>query len=191
MAHDIQDSSGVRVVSTAITIRRPQQEVYAAWRNLSELPRFMQHVESVTEDGERSHWVVNAPVGTVEWDAEITADISGEVIRWQSIGDADVPHRGEIRFEPSRQGRGTEIYVTIGYRPPAGRLGVGIAKLMGQGPGRQMDIDLHRFKQLMEFGSIATTHGQPRGAAQHDEWKEEQQQGERAVSNPDVVGLRA
>lgn len=191
MAQDIQDSRGVRVVSTAITVRRPQQDVYEAWRKLSELPRFMQHVESVTEDGEQSHWVVNAPGGSVEWDAEITADIPGSVIRWQSVGDADVPHRGEIRFEPSRQGSGTEIFVTVGYRPPGGRLGIGIAKLMGQGPGRQMDIDLHRFKQLMEFGSIATTHGQPRGAAQHEDWKDEQQESEREISNPHVEGVPA
>ena len=189
MAHDIQDRGGVRVVSTAITIRRSPQAVYREWRNLSELPRFMQHVESVTEDGVRSHWVVNGPFGDAEWDAEITADIPGRLIRWQSVGHADVPHRGEIRFEPSRQGRGTEIYVTIGYRPPAGRLGIGVARLMGQGPGRQMDIDLHRFKQLMEAGSIATTHGQSRGAAQHDEWEEEQDAD--GVSNPHVEEVHA
>ncbi len=174
MAQDVQDSGGVRVLNTAKAIRRPQREVYAQWRNLSGLPRFLQHVESVTEDGARSHWVVNAPGGTVEWDAEITADIPGQVIRWKSVGDADVVQRGEIRFAPSRQGRGTEIYVTIGYRPPAGLLGIGVAKVMGKGPGKQIDTDLHRFKQFMECGTISTTHGQSRGSAQHDDWQEEQ-----------------
>jgi len=174
MAHDVQDSGGVRVVSTAITIRRPQREVYAQWRNLAGLPRFLQHVKSVTESGERSHWVVNAPGGTMEWDAEITADVPGRVIRWQSVGDADVVQRGEIRFAHARQGRGTEIYVTIGYLPPGGLLGIGVAKVMGKGPGTQIDTDLHRFKQFMESGDIATTHGQSRGPAQQEEWEEEQ-----------------
>ncbi len=176
MAHDVQDSGGVRVVSTAITIHRPQREVYAQWRNFPGLPRFLQYVESITEEGECSHWIVDAPGGTVEWDAEITADVPGQVIRWKSVGDADVVQRGEIRFEKARQGSGTEVYVTIGYRPPAGLLGVGVAKMMGKGPGKQIDTDLHRFKQFMEYGGIATIHGQPRGAAQHDEWQEEQEE---------------
>lgn len=174
MAHDVQESGGVRVVSTAITIQRPQREVYAQWRNLSGLPRFLQHVKSVSEEGERSHWVVDAPGGTMEWDAEITADVPGQVIRWKSVGDATVVQRGEIRFAHARQGRGTEVYVTVGYRPPGGRLGVGVAKVMGKGPGIQIDTDLHRFKQFMETGEIATTHGQTRGTAQQDEWHEEQ-----------------
>lgn len=192
MAHDVQDSSGVRVVNTSITIRRPQREVYAQWRNLSGLPRFLQHVESVTEAGERSHWVVNAPGGAVEWDAEITADVPGQVIRWQSIGDVDVVNRGEIRFEPARQGRGTEVYVTIGYRPPGGRLGIGIAKVMGKGPGKQIDTDLHRFKQFMEAGTIASTHGQPRGEAQQDDYHEEQSEAEHESAHVHVhAGLNA
>jgi len=176
MAYDIQESGGLRVVSAAITVRRSQHDVYAEWRNFTELPRFMQHVQSVTESGETLHWVINVPGGSVAWDAVITADITDQVIRWQTIGSADVEHRGEIRFEPSRQGHGTEIYVTISYRPPAGRLGIGVAKLVGQGPGRKIDIDLHRFKQWMEVGSVASTHGQPRGEAQHDEWEEEQEE---------------
>jgi uncharacterized membrane protein len=136
----------------------------------------MLNVHSVTEDGARSHWVVNAPGGAVEWDAEITADLPNELIRWQSIGDADVVHRGEIRFEKARQGRGTELYVTIGYRPPAGMLGVGVAMLAGEAPARLMDQDLRRFKQLMEVGSIATTHGQPRGRPQQYDYRKEQRQ---------------
>lgn len=174
MAHDVQDSGGVRVVSTAITIQRPQRDVYAQWRNLSGLPRFLQHVRAVTEAGARSHWVVDAPGGTMEWDAEITADVPGQVIRWQSVGDADVVQRGEIRFAHARQGRGTEVYVTVGYRPPGGRLGIGVATVMGKGPGVQIDTDLHRFKQFMETGEIPTTDGQTRGPAQQDAWRDEQ-----------------
>ncbi len=174
MAHDVQDTGGVRVVSTVITIQRSPSDVYAKWRNLSALPQFLQHVESVTESGAFSHWVVNAPGGSVQWDAEITADIQDKVIRWKSVGDVGVTNRGEIRFEPARQGSGTEVYVTIGYVPPAGRLGITVAKLMGKGPGRQIDTDLHRFKQLMESGSIATTQGQSRGEAQQEDYEDEQ-----------------
>ncbi len=190
MAQDIKDRGGVRVLSSAITVRRTPDDTYEAWRNLSALPQFMRNVISVTEDGERSHWVVDAPGGQVEWDAEITADIPGRVLRWQSVEDADVPHRGEIRFEKARQGRGTEVYVTIGYRPPAGVLGVGIAKLTGNSASRQMEEDLHRFKQFIEVGTISTTHGQPRGDGQRDEWRKEQKEPaeQPAERTPDAPG---
>jgi uncharacterized membrane protein len=191
MAHDVQESGGVRVVSTAITIQRPQREVYAQWRNLSGLPRFLQYVRSVSEAGERSHWVIDAPGGTLEWEAEITADVPGQVIRWKSVGDAEVVQRGEIRFTPARQGRGTEVYVTVGYRPPGGRLSIGVAKVMGKGPGIQIDTDLHRFKQFMETGTIATTHGQSRGAAQQAEWHEEQAETDSSDAESRAGGVSA
>src|SRR5215813_3141494 len=49
---------GIRV-DKSITIARPRSEVYAFWRNLANLPRFMKHVQSVTARGDnQSHWVV-------------------------------------------------------------------------------------------------------------------------------------
>ena len=50
-------SRGV-IVEDAITIYRPVSEVYAYWRNLENLPRFMDHLEEVrVTDRFRSHWV--------------------------------------------------------------------------------------------------------------------------------------
>ena len=47
---------GVRVDKT-ITIAKPPEEVYQFWRNLENLPRFMQHLESVKEiDNIRTGW---------------------------------------------------------------------------------------------------------------------------------------
>ena len=53
--------------------------------------------------------------------------------------------------------------VEINYQPPAGKLGVAIAKLFGEEPGKQLEDDLPRFKQLMEAGEIPTSKGQPSG----------------------------
>jgi uncharacterized membrane protein len=63
-------------VSRSVTIRKPVEEIYRAWRNLEGLPRFMQDVESVRDLGNgRSHWVAKAPFGRhVQWDCEITQD---------------------------------------------------------------------------------------------------------------------
>jgi uncharacterized membrane protein len=143
-------------VTKSLTINRPPDEVYTFWRNFENLPRFMEHLESVRVlDGRRSHWKAKAPVGqSVEWDAEITDDEPGSRIAWRSVEGAQVPNRGEVRFVPAPGGRGTELHVEICYDPPAGKLGVAVAKLFGEEPAVQVDGDLRRFKQVMETGEV-------------------------------------
>src|SRR5919205_1309570 len=71
------DKEGGNVpVNKSIVINAAPEEVYAYWRDLENLPRFMRYLESVTvgADG-RSHWVARAPGGSVEWDAEVTEDV--------------------------------------------------------------------------------------------------------------------
>jgi uncharacterized membrane protein len=51
------------------------------------------------------------------------------------------------------------------YRPPAGKVGVGLAKLFGQEPRQMIDSDLRRFKQLMESGEVVSVHGQSHGGS--------------------------
>jgi uncharacterized membrane protein len=51
------------------------------------------------------------------------------------------------------------------YRPPAGKIGVGVAKLLGQEPEQVLEEDLRRFKQLVEAGEIVSVQGQPHGGA--------------------------
>ena len=70
-------------VTKAITIMQPADTVYRYWRDFSNLPNFMAHVQSVATTGDRrSHWVVSAPAGqTVEWDAEIVEDRAGRAHR--------------------------------------------------------------------------------------------------------------
>jgi uncharacterized membrane protein len=142
-------------VRKAITVWAPQDEVYRFWRNFENLPRFMQHLESVRVlDDRRSHWKAKAPAGmSVEWDAEITEDRPNELIAWRAAGNADVPNRGSVRFQPSPQG-GTEVLVELSYEPPGGRLGSIVAKLLGEEPEIQVANDLRRFKQVLELGEV-------------------------------------
>src|SRR5688500_19985342 len=63
-------------VALPIFVDRDPDEVYHFFRDFRNLPRFMEHLESVQElpDG-RSHWIAKGPAGmSVEWDAEIVAD---------------------------------------------------------------------------------------------------------------------
>jgi uncharacterized membrane protein len=147
--------TGIRVAET-VTVARPREEVYRFWRDLTNLPRFMEHLESVQVlDDRRSHWRARAPAGnSVEWDAEIIEDQPNERISWRSIQAADVPNTGTVRFQAAPGDRGTEIHVTLRYDPPAGRLGALVAKLFGEEPGQQVKSDLRRLKQVLETGEV-------------------------------------
>jgi uncharacterized membrane protein len=146
---------GIRVSET-VTVARPREEVYRFWRNLTNLPQFMEHLEAVQVlDDRRSHWRASAPAGSsVEWDAEIIEDQPNELISWRSIQDADVPNTGTVRFRVAPGNRGTEIHVTLRYDPPAGRLGAMVAKLFGEEPAEQVKSDLRRLKQVLETGEV-------------------------------------
>jgi uncharacterized membrane protein len=148
-------ASGVEVTE-AITINRPRNEVYGFWRNFENLPRFMEHLESVEViDDRRSHWKAKAPVGTtVEWEAEIAEDRPNELIAWRSLSDSQVPNSGTVQFKDAPGNRGTEIIVELRYQPPGGKVGALVAKLFGEEPSRQVKSDLRRLKQVIEIGEI-------------------------------------
>ena len=159
---------GIKVEKSVIINRSPA-ELYRFWRNFENLPRFMNHLESVTvTDEKRSHWTAKAPAGrSVEWDAEIYNEKENEMIAWRTLEGADVASAGSVHFEPAAGGRGSVVRVVLKYDPPAGKLGAFVARLFGENPEQQIDEDLRRFKQLIETGEVSTTEGQPagRGAA--------------------------
>lgn len=154
-------------VDEAVTINRPASELYNFWRRFSELPRFMDHLVSVTcsRDQRFSHWVAKAPAGrTVEWDARVINDIPGELIAWRTLGKADVVSAGSVRFSDNAGGIGTDVRVHLQYDPPIGKVGATVAWLLGHEPSQTIREDLRRFKQLMETGEVPTTQGQSRGS---------------------------
>jgi uncharacterized membrane protein len=152
-------------VEKCITVNRPADECYRFWRDFENFPRFMKHLESVkVGDGNRSHWVARGPAGTsIEWDAEVTVDQEGELLAWSSVQGADVVNAGTVRFERAPGDRGTIIWVDMHYKPPGGKTGAWVAKLLGEEPTRQIDEDLRRFKWLIETGEIPTNVGQASG----------------------------
>jgi uncharacterized membrane protein len=156
VAHRAGEEPGVIDVSKTITVNRTPEEVYGFWRDLQNLPQFMEHLESVQVlSDRRSRWKAKAPAGrSVEWEAEIIEDRPNELISWRVAEDADVTHSGTVRFTGAPGGRGTEIHVAFSYAPPGGALGSLVAKLFGQEPGQQVDSDLRRLKQVLETGEV-------------------------------------
>jgi uncharacterized membrane protein len=154
-------------IEQSITINRPAEEVYRFWRNFENLPKFMKHVESVVVKNDRhSHWVAKAPLGMkVEWDAEIISEVPNQLIGWRSEGSGDVDNAGSVRFMRVADG-GTEVRVMLQYDPPAGLVGVAMAKILGEEPELHVQEDLARFKQVMETGqgqAGTQSVGQPTG----------------------------
>ncbi|HYD32774.1 MAG TPA: SRPBCC family protein [Azospirillaceae bacterium] len=140
-----------------ITLNRPREAVYGFWRDFTNLPRVMGHLESVEPVGDgRSRWRAKGPAGrSVEWDAEVTEDRPNERLAWRSLPGGDVDNAGSVRFEPGPGGRGTVLTVELRYIPPGGALGVAIARLFGREPGQEIQEDLRAFKQMMETGEVA------------------------------------
>src|SRR5262249_17833416 len=150
-------------VEKAVVVNASPEARYRFWRDLRNLPRFLNHLDSVQVlDNRHSHWVAKGPAGTrIEWDAEIINEAENELIAWQPTENADVYNSGPVHFHGAPGGRGTAVKVVIRYAPPAGALGVAVAKLFGEEPSQQVEADLRRLQQIMEAGEIATTVGQP------------------------------
>lgn len=153
-----EDGSPDTLIGRSVTIRRPRAELYAYWRDFTNLPTFMENVERIEPlDNRRTRWTVKAPGEvTVEWTAAITDEREGEYIAWASEEEADVPNSGRIEFRDAQGDRGTIVTATILYDPPAGLMGKLIAKMFQREPAIQARRDLRRFKQLMETGEVAT-----------------------------------
>ncbi len=151
----VRRGEGVRV-EERIVLKRPRHEVYRFWRNLENLPRFMDHLETVTVlDEERSHWVAKGPAGTkVEWDALIHNEIPNQLIAWRSLEGSEVDNAGSVLFSPTETGD-TEVRVVLRYDPPGGKVGAAVAGLFGKDPARQVAEDLRRLKQVVESAEPA------------------------------------
>lgn len=151
---------------TSLAINSTPEKLYAFWRELTNLPRFMERLQSVhLIDEKTSHWVATAPGGVrLEWDSEIVDDQPNSLLAWRTRPGSEVRHHGSVRFEPAGDGRGTIVHVDMEYGAIGGKAGAALARIFGEDPQLQMARDLRAFKQIIETGEVATTRGQPAGA---------------------------
>jgi uncharacterized membrane protein len=145
----VPDNKGIKA-EICMTIHRSPDDLFAFWRNFENLPRVMEHVESVRcLDERRSHWRVrHSKDRYIEWDADVINEHPNEMIAWRTLEGSDVNHAGSIWFEPSPDGLGTEVKLAMEYE--SGVFAEALAKLFGRSPQQQIRKDLRRFKELME-----------------------------------------
>jgi len=146
-------------IRTTFTVNKPREEVYAFWRNLENLPRFMNHLSSVQEiDHIHSHWEARIPKNNpiaLKWDAEIIRDEPGTLISWHSLPGSTLENAGKIEFRDALGHHGCEIRVIISYRPPAGNIGSGVAHLLNPLFEKMVKEDVMSFKEFIEFSKHA------------------------------------
>jgi uncharacterized membrane protein len=145
----ITSASTPREVREVVEVAASREEAYEMWSRLEDFPRFMANVSEVRKTGDRTYrWTVEGPLGQrIEWDAEVTHSLPGQLIAWRST-NADVPNSGEVRFEATQHG--TRVLVIMRYGQTAGPIGALVARLTGSDPKAMVQQDLHRFKRLIE-----------------------------------------
>lgn len=139
-------------VENSVFIDASPREVFDAWADVENFPRFMSHVTEVRDLGHRrSHWVVRGPAGMeYAWNAVMTEQSRPDRLSWRSEPGSEIEQDGSVTFESVNGG--TRATVRISYAPPAGALGHGVARMLGVDPQRQMDDDLAEMKAFIERG---------------------------------------
>lgn len=150
-------------VRRAITIQCSPSEVYELWRDLRNLPRFMQHLQWIDVDPQGiSTWTIKEGPATLTWRAEITEDTPNRRLRWRSLPGGDLDHEGVLDLHEAPGGRGTIVEVKLLYRPPGGAAAAGLfAGLVRHFPRIQLGEELARLRMLLETGELATGASHP------------------------------
>lgn len=149
---DTTDPEAINITED-ITVNVPVDKVYAFWRDLSNLPKFMKHLKSVEElSSEVSVWKANTPGGLIDlkWNAQITREEAGAYIGWQSLEDSMIDNAGKVEFRETLNGTGTDLHIEIDYFPPAGSVGRGITSLFNGAFERMIREDIQNFKAHVE-----------------------------------------
>lgn len=144
-------------LETEMVVERPRDEVYRFWRDLENLPLFMEHLESVTKiDNKRSEWKAKIPghLGTISWKSEIIEDTTGDTIGWQSVEGSTIENTGSIRFKDAGNSK-TKVSVVISYQAPLGKAGQDLAKVLNPVFKRMVKKDVEDFKHYVEEGKVA------------------------------------
>jgi len=139
----------------SIIVGAPVADVFAAWADFENFPRFMENIKSVTRTADKStRWVARGPMGQdIEWDAETTRFEPSKRIAWHSTADSPITTSGQVTFNQLSPQQ-TEVTVTLQYVPPGGIAGEAAARLLSD-PEEMLEKDLLRFKSYVESGVAA------------------------------------
>jgi len=140
--------------SKSVTIQRSREEVYKFWRQLENLPQIMTHLARVEKISDNKYrWEAEFNKQHFAWNALIVEDIPNEKISWASIDSPDVENAGIVEFKDAPKG-GTELKVTISYKPGKTKLDSLLAQVFNPVFKQKVLGDLMEFKRNVEIGEI-------------------------------------
>jgi len=149
--HLMNDKASNVNIRISSVINKPVSEVYAFWRNLENLPKFMNHLDSVRSlSSTVSEWTAKGPagIGSLTWKAEIVKDEKDQLLSWNSIEGSTIKNAGKVVFKP--KGNATELDVTISYHAPLGVAGESAAKFLNPYYEKLVKDEISNFKQYLE-----------------------------------------
>lgn len=150
-------------VEQSITVLGEPEALYDRWQDPEQLSQVMGHFATVTPIGDgRLRWTVEGPMDReITYETAVIESQPGERLRWESPPDAQLPMRGDVRFEPAPGDRGTEVTLELQFEPPGGSVGSAALDRLGIVPETLAERALHRFKSLVETGEIPSTEANP------------------------------
>ncbi|RYF98247.1 MAG: SRPBCC family protein, partial [Chitinophagaceae bacterium] len=134
-------------------VAKSPESCYRAWRNFENIPLFMPHISDVKVVYENiSEWKAKLDGNPVEvsWRASVVRDIPGEEISWKSLPDSMIDNVGKVEFRPATEAEGTDVHVTISYKPPFGLVGDAITSFFKPSLEKVVREDVFNFKQFVE-----------------------------------------
>jgi uncharacterized membrane protein len=139
------------------SIHRPAADVYAFYRDFSNLTRFLGDVIAVEPlSQERFRWTIQGPFGIkVSWTVRVTEERTNELIRYETVSVPWLKTYWEVYFEEERGFPVTSIRETM--RLPLGWIERAMLAGIGKHPAREVSANLHRLKELMEKGWVTDT----------------------------------
>jgi uncharacterized membrane protein len=134
-----------QVIDT-IDVDVPVRAAYDEWTQFESFPRFLDHVESVTQtDKTHNRWSIKIGGQERQFNTEITEQHPDERIAWKAT-DGDVDHAGVVTFHKLSDAS-TRVTVQIDWEP------TGLLEHVGAVSGvveHAVKKDLANFKELIE-----------------------------------------
>ena len=137
-------------VERFVEIDAPVEQVFDAFGDFENVPRWMRNVRDVRRTGRyTSRWTANTRSSEpFEWDVETTVYQPDRRIVWRAVG-GDVDTDGEVVLQETPHGT-TLMRLVISYYPTGGRHGPAVARFFGNNAEQQLEEDLERFKHDLE-----------------------------------------
>jgi uncharacterized membrane protein len=150
-------------LTQSITVGRTPEELYRLWLAPGTLAQAFAHFSEIESAGDgTSRWRVQGPLRQrLEYSTRVVEQREPELVRWESEPGSGPGLKGAVSFKRAPADWGTEVSLHMSLQPPAGRLGVMLAKLLGPAPKLLVQKGLRRFKSLAETGEVPTLTRNP------------------------------